>query len=144
MAKKEQRIMFFLGFLDENVFISMFRQTSPPLKAWAYVNAVKKHREKIRLRLAGSSPKDWQAAINKTKMVLDKIQNKTRAITFSYYLSFLCGLASDVQRHKKFRDIAGKIEENLFKLYQVYDPEIKADKEIDKACKHLRLVDEYF
>jgi len=144
MAKKEQKIMFFLGFLDENVFVYIFRQTKPPLKAWTYVNAVKKHREKIRLRLAGSSPKDWKAAINKTKMVLDKIQNKTRAVTFPYFLSFVCGLASDAQQHKKFKDIAGKIEENLFKLYQIYDPEIKENKEIDKACRHLELINDFF
>ncbi|WP_457571842.1 hypothetical protein [Desulfovulcanus sp.] len=148
MARKDQVKLFACACLDEEPFVAMMRDARLKINHWAYINAIRKWRDKIRdLVLAGLPfpEKQLKSAINKAASVFRKASHE--AISVELYINFCLALTEDIYtrvRNKTEKHVWGKIIENLFKLYLCFDPALEADKAMEGAVKLNEHVYEFF
>lgn len=140
MAKKEQQTMFLMSCLSDNIFHTWLKNIKPDIKCWGYYRSVKSCLNKIKKQIT-TNKKDYRATINKTTSFytgLDTIGSSD--VDFIYYLSFIAGVANDLQENLKgeLKKLVGTIEENMGKLYLYFEEKGYKDTwQTDLAIKHI-------
>jgi len=151
MARKDQKKLFFLACIDEDSFYKFMKESGGfTLRHWAYLRPIRHWREKLSSLIQNSKgigdiQKQKKIACNKAVSFFQQLPYED--IPIEYYLNFLMGMASDLAqetKNKNEQQILGKIEENLFKLYILFDPEIKRENEMEQAHKDLDKLWEVF
>ena len=127
MARHDQKKLFLLACLQDKPLVELLREHKIPLPAWAYLNAIRKHRTRLE-RIVHSNiknmPKQKKAAQNKANMFFATIfppKKQNQDTSPEYYISFLCGLTNTIwweTTQKQERQILAKIEGHLFSIYE--------------------------
>ncbi|RLC49276.1 MAG: hypothetical protein DRH57_00205 [Candidatus Cloacimonadota bacterium] len=151
MARKDQRKFFYLACLSDEAFIEMFRQKHLPIKVWAWLNAIKRRRDRLREYLyatfKGDLGKELAITSKKAEEFFEDVKKSKKEFDVRYYLNFLLALGDDIWSSVRNRfEFAyfGKILEHLFNIYLYFDPEINAESYMDEALKDLDLIEKYF
>lgn len=144
MARKDQRKLFLCACLSDDPFVVFLKNTRMlAIRHWSYVKAIKYWREKLNLAVKNSK------SVSNIQKQIRAVRNKIleffaayldESITVEYYINFLLGIASDLNNQSNDvneRKILSKIEENLFKLYLLFDPELNHENEMEKASRDL-------
>ena len=144
MARKDQRKLFLCACLSDDPFVVFLKNTSMlTICHWSYVKAIKYWREKLSLVVKNSKSvsniqKQIRAVRNKILKFFETYVDDS--ISIEYYINFLLGVTSDLANetnNQNEKKILSKIEENLFKLYLLFDPELNHENEMEKASRDL-------
>jgi len=133
MSRKDQIKLLLVHLLLDDPFIKFARETKTPLAGWAYINAIKLWRDRLNSLLIARANRHIDkvrlTVKNKAIHVFDRLNSEE--IDFADFLNFLLALAEDIifeirtrAKNRTELPIMEKLTENLFKLYQVFDPEI--------------------
>lgn len=149
MARKDQKKFFFLACLHDEPFVAMFKGNKIPFGCWAYINAIRKRRDKLRNYLYANFKGDLQKQLKATSNKAEDFFRKMpySQISCEHYISFLLGLGEDIlvlSKDNTEKEHLDKIVSHLFSLYQKFDPELEGNEEIEKALKDLQRIEEYF
>jgi len=144
MARKDQRKLFLCACLSDDPFVVFLKNTKMlAIHHWSYVKAIKYWREKLNTAVKNSKSvsniqKQIRAVRNKILEFFETYVDDS--ISIEYYINFLLGVTSDLAdetNNQNEKKILSKIEENLFKLYLLFDPELTHEDEMEKASKDL-------
>ena len=150
MARKDQKKLFLCACLYDDPFIVFLKKTKKlTIKHWSYINAIKYWRKKYveiigKAKGLGDLKKQTVIACNKAIEFFKNILHEK--VTVEYYINFVLGITSDLYNEtpkKEEKKILSKLEENLFKLYVLFDPDLKKENEMEKASNHIKKLWEY-